>query len=257
MPQDIPVEASETLSFTPECLADIDNPPKFTLRAATERDKRFHRRLYTEEGLRRHSQADLRAEILNGLKALWTEEQFDEHAPILQEWWDAGDSFAEQRREDPDVQWEYDPAVEKACKGLTDRVVESHAPLRRMIADNMEWDSMSDTLLAAVVVKSWTGLDVRRELDRGYVTVDCITAVREALSTLEETADPKVKPGTAWAELAFACVRRFYLSEEEAGNSESQSPSTTAPEASSETTTSAKAGKSPASASSAKTPVDA
>ena len=51
MPQEIPVEASETLVFTPPALENMDPQPTFVLRAMTGRDKRFHLRLYREDVL--------------------------------------------------------------------------------------------------------------------------------------------------------------------------------------------------------------
>lgn len=221
MPQDIPVEASEVLAFTPKSLEDRDPKPVFTLRAVTSRDKRFHTRLYREIGLRLHNTEALRAEVLEGLKNLWTQDQYDQHAEVVQTYWEAQDQFAQQAKDDPSLQWSYDQAIEKAIIDLIGLVEEAWAPLRKMIADNAEFGQMLVPVMVAVVVKNWKGVDHRRVLDRGYLDIDCA----EALLEVVEAEFGK----EAVTELFLACAARMRLDEDTAGNSASGSPSETTP----------------------------
>lgn len=255
MPQDIPLESSDTLVPEIKSLASLgDTAPRFVLRTPTPRDKRFHQRLNNEEGLRHHSPEAIRAEILTGLKALWTEEQFAEHAPRIQAYWTELEDFQLQLRDDPDLEWTFDPALEKSINGLISKVGQSWRPLRAMLADNAEFAEMSFVLMVAIVVKDFSNLTLKtpREMDRGYLTVDTAYAIRDALWALEDKH--KLDKGVAWLELSAACTSRMYLDEDEEKNSESPSPSKTPPALSSETSTLETDGKSPASAPSSATP---
>lgn len=258
-PQTIPYEASDVLAFTPASLQEFEGAPSFSLRAATTREKRFHRRLYVEEGLGRHDDAAIRREILTGLQKLWTEEVFTEHKPIIETYWSAIDDFALQRKDDPELNWTYDAELEQGVKDLIGRVVESYPPLRRILADNSEFEQMSLPLVVAVIVKSWTGLTSPRLLDRGFITVNCAEKLKDALEKYEkEQGVPESGQGMAWTELATACLARLYLDEEEAKNFVSPSPASTPQPLSNETPISEPAGKSRVSARSPKkTPVTA
>lgn len=251
MPQDIPLEASDTLAFSPPSLANLPTAPVFVLRAATSRDKRHYSRLFREEALQVHGIDDVRREVRAGLASLWTPEQFDAHMPVIENYWSQGDDYALQRRDDADLVWDFDPAEEARIEALLVEVNRAWPPLRRISADNAEYGQMSSALAVAVVVKNWTGLDHPLERDRGYLSVDCACDLREKLWTLE--SDAGLEAGTAWQELSIACLLRFALDKEEAKNSESPSPSKPAPPLSSETSTLEKGGKSQAPASSSKT----
>lgn len=255
MPQDIPLEASDTLVFTPDSLKDCENLPTFTLRAATTREKRFHRRLAAEEGVRTHPPEAIREEVLRGLKSLWSQEDYERHQPIVQSYWDAGDEFALQAKDDPDLEWSYDSEIEAAVKDLTRKVQDAWPPLRRLLADNMDYATMTGPLMVAVIVEKWVGLDLPRQTDRGFLTLGCAEALREALADYEERAGkPGKEVGSAWTELFVACTQRMYLDKEEEKNSESPSPSEM-PQTSSKATKAR--GKSKASARSKKTPATA
>lgn len=256
MPQDIPLEASEVLAFTPASLEALEDAPVFRLRAPSSRDKRFHRRLLVEHGIRFHDREAIRAEVLTGLKALWDEEAFEEHSPIIKALWDARDDFDQQnadafKKGEPELTWTYDAQIEDAVDDLVRKVTQEWHPLLRMIADNADYGSLAAPLLVAVNVKGFANLNVKASLDRGYLTLEVAEKIEEALSALERKHGHIV--GTAWAELTVACSQRMYLTEEERGNSESQSPSPTAPAPSNEKKTSEPDGKSPASGSSIET----
>lgn len=244
MRQDIPVEASELLAYTPECLVSLgDEAPVFNLRVGTMRDKRFHRRLHRENGVQMHSPTAIRAELLHGLEALWSAEDFERHTPILKEYWEALDSFELQKRSEPDLVWDYDPDIQAGIEELQRNVAQSWRKLSIMLADNAEYAEMTMPLMVAVMVKSWKNVPTRMVLDRGYFTIDCIEQMQEDLAKVEDKHG--VEPGTAWLELFVACSKRLFLDEEEAKNFESPSPSETVPPPSNEMTISDTDGKSP------------
>lgn len=243
MPQDIPLEASEVLAFTPASLEKFDGVPVFRLRASSTRDKRFHRRLLLEYGIRYHDRDTIRAEVLKGLEQLWDADAFAEHSPVIKALWEARDDYELQLKDDPSLVWSYDSQIEDAVDELVRKVSQEWRPLRTMIADNADYGAMSGALIVAVTVQTFSGLDVKALKDRGYTTVETAEAIETALSAVEKKHG--VPEGTAWAELIVACSQRMYLTEEERGNSGSQSPSPTAPALSSEKKTSGQDGKSP------------
>lgn len=257
MPQDFPLESSETLAFTPTSLKPIPGAPSFVLRAATPRDKRFHRRLVTEEGLRTHSQEKIRQFVLDGLRLLWTAEDFERHSPTIQSYWQSRDDFELQRKDEPELVWTFDAEIERGIGDLTERVAEAYPPLRRLLADNSDFGEMFMPVLTAVVVQDFSGLGVNPRLDRGYMTVDTMLAVRDALEAFERKhAENGLVQGNAWLELFVACSGRFRLDEEEAKNSASPLPSSTIQPPLMEGTLEGD-GKSQASAHSSKTPLNA
>ncbi len=243
MPQDIPVEASELLVFTPASLENIEGAPTFSLRASTTREKRFHRRLLLESGIRYHDKDAMRRETETGLKTLWGDDQFAEFFPFVKDLWDARDDYELQAKDDPELKWEFDPATEAKVDEVIRKVTQQWEPLCVMIADNADYGEMSFPILAAVTIKSFTGLEVKRRIDRGYFTLETIEALQEALSKFEKANG--LPEGIAWTEVCIACSRRMYLTKEEEKNSVSQSPSPTAPAPLTETNTSEPGGKSP------------
>lgn len=245
MPQDIPVEASQLLPFTPASLKQIEGAPEFVLRAITEREKLFHRRLIIEAGLETHDTATIRSEFEIGLREMWDEETFEAQMPVIRAYWEAMDDHELQKKDQPELEWSYDADIERAYEELMRKVVKNWPRLREMNADNDQFAQMSFPLLAIVTIKSLTGLDVKRRIDRGYFTLETIFAIRDALAEFEKKNG--LVEGLAWMELCTACARRMRLTTEEVGNSGSQSPSQTAPQPSTEMTTSEPDGKSPAS----------
>jgi hypothetical protein len=251
VPQDIPIEASNPLAFIPDCLKETDSPPAFTLRAATWREKEFRMRLHREAGIITHSTEAIRAETLNGLRALWTEDQFAEYSTFITSLWEAQDQFPARLAEDPDLEWDFDPEIEKAVDELATKIEREWPPLARMAADIDQYQRLAPVFYAAVIVKDWSGLPTKRLLDRGYLSIDCAMALCEDM--IRKDREAGVAPGMSWAQLYSACVDRMYLSEDEAKNSASPSPSETNPEPSNTKPLQAESGKSPASASSKKT----
>lgn len=255
MPQDIPLEASELFPFTPDSLKDIEGAPVFVLRASSSREKRYHRRLLLEEGIRFHDREAIRREMLSGLKELWDADAFEQHSPVIKALWEARDDYELQLKDDPELVWSYDADIENAVDDLVRMVSQQWKPLASMVADNGDYGSMAAPLLVTVTLKRFKGLDVKTRNQRGYFTIETVEAIEEALGKFEKERGLVV--GKAWAELTIACSQRMYLTAEERGNSELQSPSPTAPAPLNETNISEPVGKSPKSARSKKTPVTA
>ncbi|QZP06796.1 hypothetical protein [Caenibius sp. WL] len=265
MPQDVPLEASETLAFTPHSLLNLAAPPSFTLGTSTHREKRFMQRLMREEGLVRHSEEAIRLEVLTGLKLLWTAEDFETFNVFLTQYWEMLDDFAPQaaeRRkeiekavadgEEPPEELEFpDPELAASCEALIEKVAKAHRPIGMMRADNHEALDMSGPLTVAVILKGWSGLDAKLVRDRGYLTLDSVYAVKEALETIEK--DNGIEPGIAWNELQLAVFARMYLNEELAKNFVSPSLSDTPQTPSNASSILDEDGQSPAPASSSKT----
>src|ERR1043166_5036981 len=174
--------ARQPLAFTPPSLAGHDNPPPLTLRPVGAYERRFLSRLYVEEGIRNHDLHEIRGEVLAGLKALWEPEAFERHSPMVEEFWRATDDFASRQASDPTLVWSYDPDIERAVQDLTQRVAQSWPPLRRMLADNAEFATMTAPLLVAIVVQDWSGLAAPRRLDRGFLTLGCAEALKAVLA---------------------------------------------------------------------------
>lgn len=266
MPQDIPLEASEELCFTPASLKDLgDAAPSFTLRAVTSREKRHLRRLHVEEEVVFHQEEALRSEILHGLATLWRElpkEEVDQHIGMVRDYWSALDEWKVQRdahdkeqagqsEPQPFPAFAYDPEIADGVRDLLANVSSSWRPYRKMIADNADFPELMMPLTVAVCVKSWARLEAKAVRERGYFTPATAEALATALAKFEKANG--LPQGVAWAELFIACNKRMYLDEDEEKNSASPSPSETTPPASNPTSTSEPDGKSPASARSKKT----
>jgi len=251
--QDIPLEGSEKLAFTPTCLADFgERPPVFTLRTWTTREKREERKLQVRLGMRVWGKDAMRAEIRNGLKNLWTPDQAEAHLPLIDAYWEAQDNFDLQSADDPELVWEYDQDLENKIIEVLDRIGKVWPPLLEMQADNADFGAMISLVWLAIGVESWTGLETPVERAAGYLTIDCVERMVAELDRMGTKAK-----GQPVVELVSAVVKRKRLEDDDAGNSASPSPSETTQAASNPTSTSEQDGKSPASASSSTTPESA
>lgn len=197
-------------TFTPSSLAGIDGSPVFTLRTIGRADLRHHRRLMVEEGLRHHEVASIRAEILTGLQTLWSPDVFAKHAPVLREYWQACDRFADALSNDPDAAWTYDSDVERAVADLTERVTEGWLPLRRMVAQIADFAETAPLIAVAIAVRSWASLDVPVDRDRGYLTIETAQAIRDALHAIDEQRGQVL--GASWLALIVAASNRMFPS---------------------------------------------
>lgn len=254
MPQVAPLEASQVLVFIPSSLKDIDGAPEFTLRAATWREKDFYRDLQEEVLPKTYTEAEVRAETLTGLREGWSEDTYDRVAPALQDWWSRQDDFDDQKKLDDELTWTFDPEVERVLEGHVEEIAEAWPPLKRMRSRNKRAAEKRFALAIAVMVKSWTGITTKREMEGGYLHMGCAQDVIDALYQWEvdHKAELPGDPGAATFELYAACLARFALPEEEAKNSASPAPSATRQASSKRTSTRrpASSGKSQGSAAS-------
>lgn len=227
MPQDIPLERGETLRFTPACLlaayesGKIDTVPVFTLGTPTPRDNRARVRWLRTLSVRSHSSEACRAEFLAGLKALGGEEQFKIFEPEIKALWQAKEDFALQKADDPDLQWSYDAAKEKALDDLHEYVAREWRPFGRMLADNGDYEQMIALCVPAIGIKFWSGFGHVAEREDGVLTLECVEEIPRKLAAIEEAAG--LPTGVAWLEIQAACLKRQNLDVEEAKNSASPS----------------------------------
>lgn len=241
MPQDIPVEASETLAFTPPSLASREHPPVFTLCAPTGREKRYRRRLMLREGVAHHSDEQLREESLRGLRALWGEDAYADHAGRVRVYWAARDDYLLAAKLEPDLAFTFDAEEEARVLKLMENVRRHWPPLADMAADNADAQEVTASATVAVVVKGWSGLTVEPVSDDGYLTLDCVDRLAVALRQMDELA---------FMELMVACMNRMSL--EPAMEKNSASPPPTEPDQASSKAAASSAPKSPMSAKSAR-----
>jgi hypothetical protein len=251
-----PHEASEIERFTPASLADIENPPIFRLRAASRRERRRYDSLLIEEGLRRHDQEAMRAEILRGLRALSSDDEFEIWEPNLKQHWDAVDDWAKEnatKSEDDREHFEAPGPSEDEISTVTRGIHENWRPLRKMAAENVAFSRDAPALMLGVVISGWSNLDTPFSSREGILSLDTIDGVDTALAKLER--DLGKPEGIAFVELYVACTNRLFLSKEVEKNFSSPPPSLTNPQ-SSTTGTASEAGTSKASAISTETPAN-
>lgn len=249
-PVEIPVEASDTLAFTPESLKHLPEPPVFDLRAITSRDTRWQRRLVVRHCVS-HSEESLRQIMREELTATWGEETAARFLPHLEEYWSALDEWKLQVQADPEIgDFTYDPAMRAAVDKLYNEVRRNSERYADALADNADAADLGPLILIAVAVKSFAGLEATAKPSPEYLTLEGVEVILKALERLEKANG--LTPGLARAELVIACAARSKLPEEEVGNFASPSPSEADPTSSSDSTDSGDHGKSPASAKSPK-----
>lgn len=222
-PADIPVEASETLAFTPPSLEGLKNPPVFTLRAVTSRDKRHHRRMVREAGITRHSDEDLRALARSELRRLWGEENFSQFIVHIEEYWHAVDDWVLQVKDDPAITFSFDEEKMAAIDELTKRLYQNSPAYRSALADNADAGEQSPLLVMAVVIRGASGVEGLSSTGEMFHTLEDMDALRDRMREFDREAGSE--EGTAFNELFVACARRMRLLPEEAKNSASPSPS--------------------------------
>lgn len=254
--QSIPHDATETTTFTPDSLKGLDQPPVFTFRTLTGREKRWMRRLVRREGVVQHSQKDIRDEILNGLKTFWSADDYEAHLPRIKEYWESGEEYALQLKDDPDLEWDFDTAEEERILKLFADISDAHPPIREMGSDNADFQEVSVLALFAVSIQSFDNLDCKIDREKQYFTLETCEGIGAALFKLAEKAglgeDALIKPRL---ELIQEVNRLYRLGDEAEGNSGSPAQSGTSPKPSKSKTSSA-LGTSPSAEPSSETPSD-
>ncbi|EQA97277.1 hypothetical protein [Sphingobium sp. HDIP04] len=250
----VPYEASEIHRFTPDALANIENPPVFRLRAVSRRERRRYDRLMIEEGLRLHDREAMRAETLRGLRALSSDDEFETWEPLLRQHWDARDEWEEEHRGKP-----IDDIPDFTCPGPSDEEIstvtrgihENWPPLRKLAADNVIFNREAPALLISVVLAGWSGIATPFSSREGVLSLDTVEALDADLTELEKANG--LPEGKAFVELYVEASNRMFLSKEAEKNSLSPPPSPT-DQPTSTTGTESQNGTSTASAISDETP---
>lgn len=231
-----PLEGGELVEYTPDSLASIPVPPVFLLRPVTERDRRRLRKLAIQEGLSKHSLADLRAETLTGLQSLWSEDVFAAHEGRLRSYWDAYDQY-EREMEGIDEPAPFEHPDTKQMIELSERITRAWPPLLKKLADNSEYDETWPKLIASIALAGWKNLDLRYERDEGIVPLDCIDQLASKLIDMHAEVEGNLPSNLPFIEVLTRAIQMFTLGKDEEKNSESPSKSSTTP------STSRKAGK--------------
>lgn len=224
----VPYEASEIERFTPASLASIENPPSFRLRAASRRERRRYDRLLIEEGLRRHDKEDMREEVIRGLRALTSDDEFEAWELNLRQYWEAVDAWEEehQGKAAEDIPTFEAPGPDEAAIAEVTRGIHENWPrLRKMAADNLMFSREAPALLISIIVSGWSGLDTPFASREGVLPLETVDRIDTDLAALEKANG--MDEGKAFVELYVAATNRMFLSEQTEKNSSSPPPSPT------------------------------
>lgn len=254
----VPLEAADTIDFVPPSLSNIENPPNFRLRAGTRRDRDRFKREILAEGLHFHDDASLREAAIEGLRSLWSPEDFAREEGRIRQYWDAVDAFAKTAQ--PGDTLDYDPAEQQRIAELWSALTREWAPLRQMAADNRMFGLNSPSILLSILLVGWTGIDVPFGREGGLVSLDRLEQVETALRDAEErSAQASIEgvgePGTAFDQLRARAGTRMFLSPDAEKNLSSPPPSSPSPPPTKTDGEGSEAGQSKASATSPTTPV--
>lgn len=251
-----PLEAGEAEPFVPASLADMPDPPTFYLRWGTPRERERQRRVMDEEGAAFHDDASMRAELLRGMKALFSPEDFDTWEPHTKEWWDAIDAYAKEHNDTPRDER---PAFEFEGSDMLTEVLEQLArdwrPYRLMIADNSSYNRLIGPAVSSAIIARYENLKTPPRKIGAHLTFDCIREVMEELDEVgrkhfaEKNETLLIRPAR---DLTTKCTLRLFLGKDAEKNSESPALSDQTPDTS-KTGAGGQTGKSKASARSRKT----
>ncbi|MBB4859631.1 hypothetical protein HNO88_002960 [Novosphingobium chloroacetimidivorans] len=250
-----PLEAGEAEPFVPASLRDLPDlphPPTFFLRWGTPREKERMRRILDEEGCTLYSEEAMRAEILRGMKDLFSAEDFATWEPAVKAWWDANDQFTAQNAKlpvDEREEWFYEG--EQLIVEVQEQIARDWRPYRLMNADNNAYRRTQGHAINAVVIERYENLDAPIKKAGRYLDYNCAVLIIEALDKLSAKHAPDA-PVRASSELGIECLKRLFLDRDAEKNSVSPAPSDKTP-LSSKTGAASTSGKSRASARSKKT----
>ena len=230
-----PLTKDDIESFTPSSLANLATPPVFLLRPATERDDRAFRRALQIEGLTRHEPSEVRLEIKRGLQAKWSPDEFEQGWAILNEFWEGGDRLAAMPLDTDDQKAEFEAAkaeldaLAPAAEHLMTTLADVWPPLRRIVADNSDFDSDFHSVAIGMFVAGWKNIDTPFSRKADQVPLNTIFALRKELLAIETAAIADkvegVMPGLAYIQLANRVLETMNIGSSAEKNSASQSQS--------------------------------
>lgn len=263
--QRIPLDGGETMTFTPAALSHAEAPPSFVLKAPTRRDRERMEYALLEEGLRHHSEEDMRDTTIEELCRLWGVTREDEQVQRVLGYWKALDDYIEEVKsiameaeaardageEAPPELAPFDHPEREAVNQLLQDLAEASEVLRRMSVDEIRWNKEFPRFAIAHCVKRWTGLSKNPRLHAGVVEIDSVCDMQDEM--VEKFGDAG---RAALNELAATAMRRFYLDRSAEKNSKSPAPSAPTPQATKEIGSDSEAGTFQESEPSSETPAE-
>lgn len=181
--------------WTPPSLAALPAPPQFAFRAAEPQEVIEFGYDLDRAGVRYHETDPFRAEMLRGLRELWSPATYATgEARLRAAWaaWDAGSAPDESEAE--------------AIAELTQRLTDAWPPLARMAADNLRFPGESAKNAIARVVVGWTdtGVPYRREM--GRVPLATLDELERAMGEMDKLASIGA---TSFGQLASEALARI------------------------------------------------
>ncbi len=260
--QRIPLHAKEVQIFKPDCLAEQQTIPAFTLKAPTRREREDMMYAIRQDGLRRYGQEEMREAMVEELCRLWECDQEDPNVAKLRGYWQATDDYAEQAEallleieaakdageESPAALAPFEHAETPAVVELLDRLDDLSPRLRRMAISNERFARSLPRYAIAHCLKDWTGLECQPRFENEVLKIDIVHDLEGELE--DRFGDKGV---SAINELAAAAIGRFFMGKAAEKNSSSGPASPQTPAPTKATGSGKTAGQSPASETSTET----
>lgn len=258
----IPVEA-KSFTYTPECLADKEGAPVFTLRYGTRRDRHTYQDEVRLRSLRHNDPKDFEQAIIEELRSKYTSDEIsiDEVVDAIEryylacemltsarkEW--ASDCLAilndipEAERDKPDAtaalppapELDFDKDEQERVENMIADVEAQSSRIGRMHRDNGRRERELPRIALSIVLQATT-LDVKipRNFD-GVIEPDKIYALEEALEAkCIELGLDRGDALEAFNQLANRALSAFFLQQDEEKNSSSPPPTISDPNGSTE-----------------------
>ena len=263
--QRVPVHADEKKDFTPVAFKELENPPSFTLKTPTRKQREEMQYALHEAGLRRHDDEALREVTVEELCRLWECDEHDENVQRLRRFWSAVDDYNSEAEtyllevaashdageEAPPPFADFEHPDQGPVDELIARLTRSSTRLRRLGTDNVRFAKEFPRYAIAHALRRWTGLDTKPRYEEGVVQVEVVCELQDEM--VEKHGDAG---DMAYTELAAAAVARFFLTKATEKNLSSGPVSQRTPSDSKETSSASPNGNSLASESSTATPAD-
>lgn len=241
----VPLSKDDLETYVPESFANLAVQPSFLLRPPTLRDDRAFRRALQLEGLTRHEHSEVRVEIRRGLQSKWAPEDFERGWTILNEFWEGGDRLAAMPLDTDEQKAEFEAAkveldeIAPAAELLMTTLADVWPPLRRIVADNSDFDESFHSVAIGMFVVGWKNIDLPYSRQADQVPLDTIFALRKELVKIENAAIVDkvegVVPGLAYIQLANHVLASMDLGKAEEKKRASPSPNGDTPNGSTAT----------------------
>jgi|GEM_PF-1911995 hypothetical protein len=262
--QRVPVDASETDTFTPDILKDLPNAPTFTLKATTWRQREAMEYAIEAAGLRRYHDEEVREITVEELCRLWQCDEQSEMIRRVKAYWEAIDDAVEEAsnhaleteaakeagEEPPEPLPPFEHPDAEEMGDLMRRLTEASERIRKMGVANLRYRREIPRYNIAHALLGWTGLKTVPSFEAGVISIDSVMDLRKELM---ETFGAEVG-AVAFDQVAIRSLKRIYLLPDTEKNSESPAPSASTPAPTKENGQASTNGKSPESEPSGETP---